>query len=394
MIFSFTGLKTAPALRNNGADRTGGLGAWARSMITIGFCLLAFALAGNAMAQSGLAPEPAKQSPVGGNVPGEALGSTSDSELWRNIRSSGVGTVAIRDKMGARLIQSAGEDWRNWRTGPLITYSAWALLGMVGLLALFFGLRGRIRIDSGVSGQTIRRFNMTERVSHWLVALSFITLGLTGINLLFGRSLFIPLIGKDAFAAMAATGKLLHNTVAFAFMLGLALIFFHWVLHNFPNRHDVVWLLKGGGFFSKSHPPARKFNAGQKIFFWLVLLSGVVLSLSGWALLFPYTTSFFADSFAFFNTWFGTSLPTELTQIQEQQYASLLHAGVAVFLAVVILAHIYIGSIGMEGAIGAMTTGDVDVNWAKEHHSVWVEEEMALQPAPPPAKSMQTGDTS
>ena len=389
MIFSLMSLKSVPSVLSGGIDRKRGAGAWLRSLLGAGLFLVALAIAGNAMAQTGLAPEPALQSPVGGNVPGGVLGSTSDAQIWRDIRASGQGTVAIRDKMGARLIQSAGEDWRNWRTGPLITYSAWALLTMVGLLSLFFALRGRIRIDSGTSQNKIRRFAMNERVSHWLLASSFIILSLTGLNLLFGRSLLMPMIGRDAFASIAQVGKLLHNTVAFAFMLGVALVFLHWIRQNFPDRHDVVWLLKGGGFFTKSHPPSRKFNAGQKIFFWLVLLCGVLLSVSGWALLFPFTTNFFADTFIFINGWFGTSLPTELTLIQEQQFAALGHVIVAVFMTVVILAHIYIGSIGMEGAIGAMTTGDVDMNWAREHHSVWVEEEMAKTSTPPPDKVAQ-----
>jgi len=391
MIFSFEVLNPVSQPPGNTKRPRRKSDTWLLSLIRVGLCCLVFVMAGvmagTAMAQTGATPPTAKQSPVGGNVPGEALGSSSDAEIWRKIRASGQGSVSLQDNNAGRLIQSAGDDWRNWRLGPLITYSAWAILAMVGLLGLFYALRGRIRVHEGMSGRTIHRFGINERVSHWLVALSFIILGLTGLNLLFGRSLLIPLIGKDAFASISQIGKLLHNYVAFAFMLGLVLIFFHWVRHNFPNRHDVIWLLKGGGFFTKSHPPARKFNAGQKILFWLVLLSGISLSVSGWTLLFPFTTSFFADTFVLLNGWFGTTLPTELTLIQEQQYAALWHSIVAVFMTVVILAHIYIGSVGMEGAISAMTTGDVDVNWAKAHHSVWVEEEMTQPTTAPPAKS-------
>ncbi len=386
MLNSFKGSNEISLLRGEQMGLARRARTWLLPLIRVWFCCLAVAMAGTAMAQSGLAPDPAKQNPVSGNVPGEALGSTSDTEIWGKIRASDQGSVSIQDKNAARLIQSAGEDWRNWRLGPLITYSAWALLAMTGLLCLFYALRGRIRVDRGMSGRIIARFNMTERVSHWLLALSFIVLGLTGLNLLFGRYLFIPLIGKDAFATITQMGKLLHNYVAFAFMLGLVLIFFQWVRHNFLNRYDVIWLLKGGGFFTKSHPPARKFNAGQKILFWLVLFSGIALSVSGWTLLFPFTTTFFADTFILLNGWFGTKLPTELTLIQEQQYAALWHSIVAVFMTVIIIAHIYIGSVGMEGAISAMTTGEVDENWAKEHHSVWVEEQAAQTSTAPPAK--------
>jgi formate dehydrogenase subunit gamma len=159
-------------------------------------------------------------------------------------------------------------------------------------------------------------------------------------------------------------------------MLALVLILFQWIRHNFPNRHDLIWLLKGGGIIGNAHPPARKFNAGQKILFWLVIIAGASVSLSGWVLLFPFTTHYFADTFAALNGWFGTSLPAVLTPIQEQQYAELWHTVVAVFMIVVVFGHIYIGTIGMQGAIGAMTSGDVDVNWAREHHSVWATEEL------------------
>jgi formate dehydrogenase subunit gamma len=135
--------------------------------------------------------------------------------------------------------------------------------------------------------------------------------------------------------------------------------------------------LRGGGLFGGGHPPAKQFNAGQKLIFWIVVLCGISISLSGWALMNPFTTTMFSDTFSAVNAMFGTDLPANLTPIEEQQYQSLWHAIMAVFMIMVILAHIYIGSVGMEGALDAMTSGEVDLNWAKEHHSLWVEEEQA-----------------
>ena len=341
------------------------------------FCLWAALVPQPGMAQSGVETTPGIGKPVAGEVPGGVSGAASDAEFWRVLRHGGEGTVSSRDKNAARLIQSAGEDWRNLRNGPLSTYTAWLLMGTMGLLCLFFALRGRIRIEHGYSGLTIHRFEINERVSHWLLAWSFIILGLTGLNLLYGRSLLMPIMGKEAFASLTHFGKLLHNTVAFAFMLAIVLVFFHWIRHNFPNRHDVIWLLKGGGLFNNSHPPSRKFNAGQKILFWLVLICGVYLSATGLILLFPFSTHVFSDVFTTLNGWFGTTLPTQLTLIEEQHFAALSHAVVAAIMMAVVIAHIYIGSIGMEGAINAMTSGDVDLNWAREHHSIWVAEEEA-----------------
>ncbi|MDX1400997.1 MAG: formate dehydrogenase subunit gamma [Kiloniellales bacterium] len=272
------------------------------------------------------------------------------------------------------LIQSQGEEWRAFRNGPLARYGAVGLLGMVVVLALFFAIRGRIKIESGPAGVVIERFNIIERFGHWLTAISFIVLALTGLNILYGREVLMPILGKDIFATLTMLGKYAHNFIAFAFMAGLAMIFVMWVRHNIPTLIDLKWLLQGGGLFSKgSHPPSKKFNAGQKLIFWATILGGLSLSLSGWALLDPFQYSFFSDTFAVLNT-IGFNLPTDLTPMQEQQLAQLWHGAVSLVLIAIIFAHIYIGSIGMEGAFAAMGTGKVDLNWAKEHHNLWVKE--------------------
>ncbi len=315
-----------------------------------------------------------RDNPVGGQVPGNALGGSSDAEFWRAVRGGVQGTVSIPDKKAGTLVQSEGETWRSIRNGPLSTWGAWVLLGTIVLLALFFLIRGRIRLEHGWAGRTITRFTDFERMGHWLLAVSFVILGLTGLNVLYGRYVLLPLIGPEAFGTITLWGKLAHNYVAFAFMVGLAYVFLMWVANNIPNRYDVVWLLKGGGLFTRhSHPPARKFNAGQKILFWLVILGGVSISLSGIALLFPFETHMFAKTFEVLNV-FGAGLPTDLTALEEMQLAQLWHSMMALFLIAAILGHIYIGTIGMEGAFDAMGTGQVDVNWAREHHSIWVEE--------------------
>ena len=232
-------------------------------------------------------------------------------------------------------MQSDGEAWRNFRNGPLPRVGLWAMVAVVGVLALFFLLRGRIRIEHGWAGRTITRFTEIERIGHWLLAVSFIILALTGLNVLYGRYALLPLIGADAFSAISIAGKWLHNYVAFAFMVGLLLTFVVWVRHNFPSWRDVVWLAKGGGMFVKgSHPPAWKFNAGQKILFWLIMLGGLSLSLSGLALMFPFQTALFGKTFALVNM-LGFHLPTELTPVQEMQYATSWHGIVALALVVV-----------------------------------------------------------
>ncbi|MEO1027401.1 MAG: cytochrome b/b6 domain-containing protein, partial [Pseudomonadota bacterium] len=181
-----------------------------------------------------------------------------------------------------------------------------------------------------------------------------LVLGATGLITLFGRKVIIPLLGHDAFAPIATASKWVHNNVAWPFMLALVLIFVMWVWHNLPSRSDLKWLAQGGGIFTKSHPPAKKFNAGQKVIFWSVVVLGGSISASGLALLFPFELNMFAPTFAKLNAiglpqavGYG-ELPTVLAPHEEMQLATLWHAIVSFVLIAIIFAHIYIGSIGME----------------------------------------------
>src|SRR5690606_17027077 len=204
-------------------------------------------LSGSAWGQAAQAPAaqaPSAQAagPTGGQVPGNALGDHADSDFWRAIRQGDSGRVSIPNPNAGLLIQSEGDNWRAVRNGPLTVYGAWLMLGIIIVIALFFALRGRIRIDAGPSGTTIERFNLLERTAHWLTAVSFIVLALTGLNLLYGRHVLLPVLGPDIFSAITRAGKYAHNFIAFAFMVGVALIFLIWVRHNIPRAVDFKWL--------------------------------------------------------------------------------------------------------------------------------------------------------
>ena len=315
------------------------------------------------------------------------LGGQSDPDLWRALRyGSADVTTQARGPASTTLVQDGGMWWLNFRQGPLLTYGGYLLLGTLGLLVLFYLIRGRIRIDGEKTGRTITRFKAIERFGHWLMGGSFILLALTGLISLFGRKFVIPTFGHDSFALIAVASKWIHNNVSWAFMIGLTMVFFMWVLENIPNRHDLKWVAVGGGLFKKGvHPPAKKFNAGQKVIFWSVILLGGSISISGLSLLFPFELPMFAKTFAHMNDFgvsqllgFGT-LPTDLSPQEEMQYAQLWHAIVGFVLMAIILAHIYIGSVGMEGAFDAMGTGEVEEQWAREHHSLWVDEVKAKE---------------
>jgi formate dehydrogenase subunit gamma len=265
------------------------------------------------------------------------------------------GRGTIPDIKSYVIEQPAGRDWRHFHEVTLRWIGSIAIVGMLALLVLFYLFRGMVRIESGRSGRALVRFNAVERFVHWMTAACFIILALSGLNITFGKELFLPLIGPKVFAEWSQWAKYAHNYLSFPFTLGVVLIFLVWIAGNIPNRVDVRWLMEGGGLVGHRHPPADRFNAGQKIIYWIVVIGGAAVATSGYLLMFPF---------------YGTD-------IAGMQLAQVIHGVVALLFVAVMLAHIYIGTVGMEGAVEAMWGGSVDINWAKEHHSLWVERELA-----------------
>jgi formate dehydrogenase subunit gamma len=308
------------------------------------------------------------------------LGDASDSDQWRALRYNEADvTVSTMDQRGKVLVQDGGMWWQQVRQGPLATYGGWLLVATLAVLAVFFLIRGRVRIDGGKTGRTVTRFKAIERFAHWMLAGSFILLGLTGLLTLFGRKVLIPTFGHEINSVLLTGSKFIHDNVSWAFMIALVMVFVMWVWHNLPDRTDLTWLRYGGGLVGKKHPPAKKFNAGQKLIFWSVIVLGASASASGLSLLFPYDLPLFGHTFAFLNDTglpqaigFG-ALPVDLAPQEEMQYAQLWHAIVGFVMMAIILGHIYIGTLGMEGAYDAMGDGEVDENWAEQHHSIWLE---------------------
>jgi formate dehydrogenase subunit gamma len=268
-------------------------------------------------------------------------------------RIQGLGTIP--DTKSYVIEQPMGRVWRQFHEVWLHWIGAIAVLGMVALLIIFYLIRGMVKMESGRSGVKIVRFNAFERFVHWMTATCFIILGLTGLNITFGKHLLLPLMGPSAFSWWSLAAKYAHNFISFPFTLGVILIFIMWLAGNIPNRVDVEWFKRGGGMVGHDHPPAYRFNGGQKAVYWIVVLGGTAVAVSGYMLIFPFY----------------------LTDIAGMQIAQMVHGVSAVLFVAVMLAHIYIGTIGMEGAFEAMGEGTVDLNWAKEHHSLWLEEENA-----------------
>jgi formate dehydrogenase subunit gamma len=305
-----------------------------------------------------------------GSVDPNAAAVKEQQLLQQGNRIQGLGTIP--DTKSYVIEQPMGRVWREFHEVWLHWIGAIAVLGMLAVLTIFYLWRGMVRIASGRSGINIVRFNAFERFVHWMTATCFIIMALSGLNVTFGKHTLLPLIGPSAFSAWSLAAKYAHNLLSFPFTLGVFLIFVMWLGGNIPNRVDIAWLRRGGGIVGHDQPPAYRFNAGQKGIYWIVVLGGAAVAVSGYLLMFPF---------------YGTN-------IADMQIAQVVHGVVAVLFIAVMLAHIYIGTIGMQGAFEAMGKGTVDLNWAKEHHSLWVEQEcrradpgrMQGQPSATPAE--------
>jgi formate dehydrogenase subunit gamma len=326
----------------------------ARNVIAL--VMFTIAIAGAASAQ-----QPTSVNPTASSVKEDQLLKALKPEFGKTESVGGRGSIP--DTKAYRLIQPEGREWQNFRNTTLSQVAMISILGILALLTVFYLVRGKVKITGGRSGQTLVRFGSVERFAHWLSAMSFVILGITGLNITFGRTLLLPIIGPDAFTAFSQFGKFAHNYISFAFALGIVLMFVMWAKDNIPSLRDIRWFAQGGGLVGLGHPPADRFNGGQKVIFWSVVLGGIALSVSGYILMFPFV----------------------LTDIGGMQAANVIHALVGVVMVGIIVAHIYIGSVGMEGAFEAMGSGKVDVNWAREHHSIWAAKKLAQskgKPAP------------
>ena len=279
------------------------------------------------------------------------LGSAqSEQQLLDQARQiKGRGTLP--DAQSHVVEQPVGRLWSRTQNVFLPLIGALAIVGMFCLLVLFYLWRGSMRFGARAN-RTIPRFNTFERLVHWMTTICFVILAVSGLNITFGAKLLLPVIGGNAFSAWTLALKYLHNYLALPFAIGVGLMFVLWVRSNLPARVDIEWIKTGGGMFGGEAPPTGRFNAGEKMIFWTTVLAGGMVVATGLVLLFPF---------------YGTG-------IVAMQLAHIIHAAVGLLFIAAILVHTYMATLGTEGALEGMMTGDVDVNWAKHHHSLWYEE--------------------
>jgi formate dehydrogenase subunit gamma len=282
------------------------------------------------------------------------------TDLWRAVRQrnaiepQGLSSLAQAENLGTGagvLINVKGQVWREFRRNWLLPYGGYFLIGALGFLLLLYLLVKNVKIPNGRSGKTVSRLSTMQRVSHWFMVFLIGFMGLTGLLLLFGRLVAIPILGLEGFAFIASASKEGHNLFGPLVIISLLLMLFYFIRHNWPAKGDIKWLFSLGGLLSKKHLKIGFFNAGEKLLFWFTIWLGVVLSITGLLLLFPY--------------YIQTEAYTQL--------AIIIHAIAALLLIAIAFAHIWM-VVTIEGTMDAMKDGNVDENWAKSHHSRWYEE--------------------
>jgi formate dehydrogenase subunit gamma len=277
------------------------------------------------------------------------------SELWRNVRQREnplAGTSQVQGTETNYLMRVSGEAWRQYRTLTLIPRASIAIFVALFVLFLFWLLRGKMKLEAGRSGIKILRFTLNQRVAHWCTAILFVVLALTGLVLLLGRKLLIPLFGTEGFSYIAATAKTLHNYLGPAFAVALIFLIILFVRNNIISpRIDLQWIMKLGGF-GKAHVSAQRFNFGEKGWFWIAVLVGSTIVVSGMVLNFPI---------------FGQTRDT-------MELYLVIHGIAAIIMTIASFGHIYMGTAGVEATFEVMQTGYCDSNWAREHHDLWYEE--------------------
>nr|WP_316640321.1 formate dehydrogenase subunit gamma [uncultured Roseateles sp.] len=292
----------------------------------------------------------------------------NNAPMWRAVRESGntQGYSSLPAAESGTLIQSfvqypgsryttAGEAWRQVRNRWLIPYGGSLVLIVFLAIALFYWRKGPLETHAAPTGRMIERFTALERSAHWTVAISFSILAISGLVMMFGKFVLLPVLGGSLLGWLSYALKTLHNFVGPLFSVGLLLLIAIFIKDNLPRAYDMQWLRSFGGLISKSHVPSHRFNAGEKILFWTGVLGlGLLISASGLALdhLFP---------------------GIEFTR-RTMQIAHLLHATAAVLMMSMFLGHIYMGTLGVKGAYSAMRDGQVDESWAKEHHEYWYDD--------------------
>jgi formate dehydrogenase subunit gamma len=301
--------------------------------------MLLLPLAGTSVAQQQETQQQRAQSQPYNNAP-----------TWRDVRSGKEEYTSIKGRETGVLVQTYGETWRQLKNGWITPIAGWLIAAVVLVIGAFYKWRGSIKVHGAPTGRLIERFTPFERYTHGVVAISFVILGVSGLIMMVGKYVLLPVIGYTLFAWLAQLSKHSHNFVGPVFIVSLLMFIVMFLKDNLPRLYDIKWFVKLGGMISGEHVPSGRFNAGEKVWFWSgVVVLSLLVSASGLVLLFP-------------------NFDQVRAVMIEANVVHMVSAGAVLAMS---LGHMYLGTIGLDGAYEAMRTGYVDETWAKEHHEYW-----------------------
>jgi len=354
-----------------------------------GWLALAIAFAAPALAQQAPAAAPAG-APAADPIKVQQQRATdqpgNNAPVWREVRSGDPTknyasvpgrevTVLVQPQakfFGQESMTTAGEAWRKFRNGPITFIGGWLVVLVLATIAAIYFVLGPIKTGAD-TGRKIERFTLVERWAHWIMGISFVVLGISGLIMLFGKHVLLPVFGYTLFAWLTALCKNLHNFVAPLFLVSLPVFIIIYIKDNLPEKGDLKWMLNAYKMFLGKHLPSGKFNAGEKTWSWggVVFLS-TILCVTGVVLLFP---------------------NFDQVRMTMQQY-HVVHAIAGVLVFSISFGHMYLGTVGVEGAYRNMRDGYTDETWAREHHENWYNDvksgKVAAKTTSAPAGSPQT----
>ena len=286
-------------------------------------------------------------------LPIQEIQQTSGADFWRQIHDGEKGNTSSMGLGQDQLINVHGQWWREVRNQWVSPLGLIFLASSVGGIFLFYLWAGRAELINERTGKKIMRWTPFERAMHWFSAILFILLGISGLLLLYGKHFVMPLMSSSHWGSLMMAVKISHNYLGPLFIASLLCMIVKWFKNNFFNKTDIEWFKQGGGVLPNGkHPDAGFCNGGEKIWFWLIATMGILVCITGLIMDFPL---------------FGQS--RELMQI-----ANIIHGLSSLMLIAASFGHIYIGTLGTEGALEGMTTGYVDESWVKQHHKLWYDE--------------------
>ncbi len=293
----------------------------------------------------------------------------NNAPMWRQVGSGVSGYSSLpksQDPEAGVLIQpfvqypgsrvtNAGEAWRQVRNQWIIPYGGSLLLIVLVAIALFHWRIGPIKVNEQPTGRLIERFTPLERSAHWINAIAFSILAISGVLMAFGKFFVWPVVGGTLYGWLAYLLKNVHNFIGPVFAVSLLVVIATFMRDNLPVKGDMNWMLKGGGILSGKEIKSGRFNAGEKVTFWGgVFVLGLIAVVSG----------LFLDKV----------LPGLVYERGSMQIALIVHAVSNIAMICMFLGHIYMGTLGTKGAYEGMKTGYVDETWAKEHHELWFDD--------------------